>query len=69
LGRGSVFTVTLPLLVPSGDASPQKPKVEAPEVPEARDVRHPRSTSSAPTEPAARSGGERRNAELRDIGD
>jgi two-component system, OmpR family, sensor kinase len=69
LGRGSVFTVTLPLLVPTGELSPSDRTVEDRAAPEARDVRDGRSVSPAPTEPAARSGGERRGAELRDIGD
>jgi signal transduction histidine kinase len=69
LGRGSVFTVTLPLLVPTGDPLPSDRTVEDRAAPEARDVRDGRSVSPAPTEPAARSGGERRGAELRDIGD
>jgi two-component system OmpR family sensor kinase len=66
LGRGSVFTVTLPLLVPSSESP--APELAADAV-EARDMREPRSISPAPTEPAARPGGERRSAELRDIGD
>ena len=69
LGRGSVFTVTLPLLVPTGELSPSDRPVEDRAAPEARDVRDGRSVSPAPTEPAARSGGGRRAAELRDIGD
>ncbi|PYP78414.1 MAG: hypothetical protein DMD35_11350 [Gemmatimonadetes bacterium] len=68
LGRGSVFTVTLPLLVAAADASPQGAAPEGFEVREARDVRESRIVSP-PTEPAARSSGERRGAELRDIGD
>jgi signal transduction histidine kinase len=69
LGRGSVFTVTLPLLLPTGPAAPSDRTVEVRDAAEARDVRDARSVSPAPTEPAARSGGERRGAELRDIGD
>jgi len=66
LGRGSVFTVTLPLLV---QAEPRATHEPAAEDAEARDMRDARPVSPASTEPAARSGGERRNAELRDIGD
>ena len=66
LGRGSVFTVTLPLLVPAEPPATHEPAAEDAE---ARDMRDARPVSPAPTEPAARSGGERRNAELRDIGD
>ena len=66
LGRGSVFTVTLPLLVPADPRATHEP---AGEDAQARDMRDARPVSPAPTEPAARSGGERRNAELRDIGD
>jgi len=66
LGRGSVFTVTLPLLVPAAPRSTHEPALEDAE---ARDMRDARPVSPAPTEPAARSGSERRSAELRDIGD
>ena len=69
LGRGSVFTVTLPLLVPSSQPVKPEPASEDRDAREARDVRDGRGISPASTEPAARSGGERRSAELRDIGD
>jgi hypothetical protein len=64
-----VFTVTLPLLVPSSQPVKPEPASEDRDAREARDVRDGRGISPAPTEPAARSGGERRSAELRDIGD
>ncbi len=69
LGRGSVFTVTLPLLVPRVESEAQEPALEAADGREARDVRDPRAGSPASTESAARSSGERRSPELRDIGD
>jgi hypothetical protein len=69
LGRGSVFTVTLPLLVPPAPAATLEPGPGDREAREARDVRDARAVSPAPTEPAARSGGDRRSTELRDIGD
>jgi signal transduction histidine kinase len=69
LGRGSVFTVTLPLLVPSGPPPTLEPAPAELPSREARDVRDAPSVSPESTEPAARSGGERRSAELRDIGD
>ena len=69
LGRGSVFTVTLPLLATPGESAAQEPAVEAAEAREARDVRDGREASAPATEPALRPGGERRGAELHDIGD
>jgi signal transduction histidine kinase len=69
LGRGSVFTVTLPLLVPQAQPTTLEAGPGDREAREARDVRDARTASPAPTEPAARSSGERRSAELRDIGD
>jgi signal transduction histidine kinase len=68
LGRGSVFTVTLPLLLTSLDSPAHQPELEAQEPREARDVRETRG-AAAPAEPATRPSGERRGAELRDIGD
>jgi hypothetical protein len=69
LGRGSVFTVTLPLLVTAVESSAQEPAVEAVEAREARDVRDGREASAPGTEPVVKPGSERRGAELRDIGD
>ena len=69
LGRGSVFTVTLPLLVTAVESSAPEPAVEPAEAREARDVRDARDASTPGTEPAMKPGGERRSAELHDMGD
>jgi two-component system OmpR family sensor kinase len=67
LGRGSVFTVILPML-----AAPRVPPAEtaaaSADGPEARDVRDARTTAE-PSEHGARASGERHGSGFRDIGD
>ena len=66
LGRGSVFTVVLPMLVAPRIAAPEA----APEASQAAEARDVRDSRGAP-EPSdqARPSGERHGAEIRDIGD
>jgi signal transduction histidine kinase len=69
LGRGSVFTVTLPLISPSAHAAADQLRREIEEAREARDVRDARDGRSATNDAAPRAETERRDSELRDIGD
>jgi two-component system, OmpR family, sensor kinase len=70
LGRGSVFTVTLPLISPAAHAAADQLRRELAEAREARDVRDAREGQRAKGGVDSRPlDGERRNAELRDIGD
>ena len=66
LGRGSVFTVVLPMLVAPRIAAPEA----APEASQAAEARDVRDSREAP-EPSdqARPSGERHGAGIRDIGD
>ena len=67
LGRGSVFTVTLPMLTTPRTRTLET-AAEGSEVAEARDVRDGR-TAGELSEPGARASGERHGAGTRDIGD
>ena len=67
LGRGSVFTVVLPMLVTPRIAAPETAP-EASEGAEARDVRDSRQAAE-PSDQGARPSGERQGAGIRDIGD
>jgi len=72
LGRGSVFTVTLPMLVSATPAQSPEPALEGASAREARDVRDGREVAkevNEPSEPSPRTRGERQGAGLRDIGD
>ena len=70
LGRGSVFTVTLPLISPTAHAAANQLRRELEEAREARDVRDARDAARAgggdPVRPPAEGGKE---AGARDIGD
>jgi hypothetical protein len=68
-GRGSVFTVTLPLISPSAHAEADRLRRELREAREARDVRDGRDTSGVKDEAGRPAASERRRDEIRDIGD
>jgi signal transduction histidine kinase len=59
LGRGSVFTVTLPMLVTDPERPAQEPAIEGHDVKRARDVRDGRGVVTEPTVGAMRTAGER----------
>jgi signal transduction histidine kinase len=68
LGRGSAFTVTLPLFSATAQAAADQQRREQLDAREARDVRVGRDGSAA-NDAARTRGNDPRNAELRDIGD
>jgi signal transduction histidine kinase len=68
LGRGSVFTVTLPLLSATAHAAAEQQRRELAHAREARDVRVVRDGREV-NDTARPEGSDPRNAELRDIGD
>ena len=69
LGRGSVFTVTLPMLIPDADPSAQEPAIEGHEVRRARDVRDGRGAAAEPPAVVSRSMGERGSPDDRVMGE
>jgi DNA topoisomerase VI subunit B len=69
LGRGSVFTVTLPLISPDAHAAADQLRKELAEAREARDMRDGRFERSTKDNAAAAAESERRSAAPRDIGD
>ena len=69
LGRGSVFTVTLPLFSATAQAAADRQRREQLDAREARDVRDGRDGSAASDAARTRAASDPRNAELRDIGD
>lgn len=69
LGRGSVFTVTLPMLVPESERPTQEPAIEGHDVRRARDVRDGRGAVAEATVAAPRSAGERGGTDDRVIGE
>jgi two-component system, OmpR family, sensor kinase len=68
LGRGSVFTVTLPMLVRASPSLAPESALPGVTARQARDVRDGREVSE-PTDPGARPSGERQSANFRNIGD
>jgi two-component system, OmpR family, sensor kinase len=68
LGRGSVFTVTLPLLVSAAGALTPESAPERAESAEARDVRHRREIPAEPSDSPASTSGEQPRPDLREIG-
>ena len=68
LGRGSVFTVTLPMSVRASPSRVQEPAAEGAVARQARDVRDGREATAEVNDPSARAGSERQGA-VRDIGD
>ena len=69
LGRGSVFTVTLPMLVSATPSDTPEPALEGASARQARDVRDGRDATTEVSQRSARPQGERQGAGLRDIGD
>ena len=69
LGRGSVFTVTLPMLVSTSPSPAAEASDEVVDARQARDVRDGRQVTSKAGEPTIRPSGDRESAGLRDIGD
>jgi DNA topoisomerase VI subunit B len=69
LGRGSVFTVTLPLLSTALRSGEESGRTEPRDAREARELRDGRSITVSPSEIAERQTDTRRGTEIRDIGD
>jgi len=69
LGRGSVFTVTLPMLVPDPESQTPETASDGSDIRQARDVRVGRGAVAQPSLTVTRSNGERGSREQRDIGE
>ena len=69
LGRGSVFTVTLPMSVSASTSQTQEPALGGATAAQARDVRQGRDAVTEVGDSSERPRGERQGAGLRDIGD
>jgi signal transduction histidine kinase len=69
LGRGSVFTVTLPMLVGAIPSQAPETTRAGPDALQARDVRDGRDATTEANDSSVRPIGERQSAGLRDIGD
>jgi two-component system, OmpR family, sensor kinase len=69
LGRGSVFTVTLPLLSTVPRSGEESGSTEPRDAREARELRDGRSIAVPPSESGERQADKRRGTEVRDIGD
>ena len=69
LGRGSVFTVTLPLLSTALRSGEESGRIEPRDAREARELRDGRSIGISPSESGERQTDTRRGTEIRDIGD
>jgi signal transduction histidine kinase len=68
LGRGSVFTVTLPLLTNVSGVDDETSRSEVKDVREAREMRDARNLAPPPTDSGAPPSEKRRSAEIRDSG-